>query len=174
MTDELTKLYNRRHFYRVLEIEIARAQRYRRPLTLAILDVDKFKDCNDKFGHNSGDRVLRSLGGAMTSHLRKTDTSFRYGGDEFAVIMPETDSNKAKGFVDRLRLKWLHILRAEFLGLEDFLGLSAGIAEFPKDAAAQDSLVLLVDAALYCSKRSGGNRSTLVSEMGELPQPAHR
>jgi len=169
MTDELTKLYNRRHFYKVLEIETARARRYHRPLSLAILDVDRFKDCNDKFGHNSGDRVLRSLAIAMTSYLRKTDTSFRYGGDEFAVIMPETGSDKAEGLVDRLRSEWLHMLKAEFLGLEDTLGLSAGIAEFPKDATAQDSLVLLVDAALYCSKRSGGNRSTLVSEMGETP-----
>jgi diguanylate cyclase (GGDEF)-like protein len=169
MTDELTKLYNWRHFHKVLEIETARARRYHRPLSLAILDVDRFKDCNDKFGHNSGDRVLRSLAGAMTSYLRKIDMSFRYGGDEFAVIMPETDSNKAKGLVERLRLKWLHMLKTEFLGLENTLGFSAGIAEFPKDAKAQDSLVLLVDAALYCSKRSGGNRSTLVSEMGEIP-----
>ena len=169
MTDELTRLYNRRHFYRVLEIEMARAQRFRRPLSLAILDVDRFKDCNDKFGHNSGDRVLVSLAGAMTSDSRQIDTSFRYGGDEFAIIMPETDSGGARGVVERIRLKWLEMLRTESPGLEDLLGLSAGIGEFPRDAAAQDSLVLLVDAALYSSKRSGVSRSTLVSEMGERP-----
>jgi two-component system, cell cycle response regulator len=136
---------------------------------LAILDIDRFKDCNDKSGHNSGDRVLVSLAGAMTSDSRQIDTSFRYGDDEFAIIMPETDSGGARGVVERIRLKWLEILRTESLGLEDLLGLSAGIGEFPRDAAAQDSLVLLVDAALYSAKRSGGSRSILVSEMGERP-----
>jgi diguanylate cyclase (GGDEF)-like protein/PAS domain S-box-containing protein len=166
MTDELTKLYNRRHFYKVLVIEIDRARRYDRPVSLAILDVDRFKDYNDKFGHVSGDSVLKSLGGALASYLRKTDTPFRYGGDEFAVILPETDSNKAKDIIERVRLEWLHMPKTESLGLEIPLGFSAGIAGFPKNA---DSLVFLADAALYCSKRSGGNRSTMVSEMGEIP-----
>ena len=169
MTDELTKLYNRRHFYKILEIEIDRARRHNRPLSLAILDVDRFKDYNDKFGHSGGDNILQSLAGAMTSYLRKTDTSFRYGGDEFAAILPEVDSNKAKDLVERVRLKWLHMRKTGSLGLENLLGFSAGIAEFPKNAETPDSLVFLVDAALYCSKRSGGNRSTLVSEMGEIP-----
>ena len=169
MTDELTKLYNRRHFYNVLEIEIDRARRDDRPLSLNILDIDRFKDYNDKFGHIGGDSVLKSLAAVMTSHLRKTDTSFRYGGDEFAVIMPETDSNKAKDVLERVRLKWLHMPKTESLGLENPLGFSAGIAEFPKNGETQDSLVFLADAALYCSKRSGGYKSTLVSEMREIP-----
>ena len=169
LTDELTKLYNRRQFYKVLEIEIDRARRHNKPLSLAILDVDRFKDYNDKFGHSGGDNILQSLAGVMTSYLRKTDTSFRYGGDEFTAILPEIDSNKAKDIVERVRLKWLHMRKTESLGLENLIGFSAGIAEFPKNAETQDSLVFLVDAALYCSKRSGGNRSTLVSEMGEIP-----
>ena len=169
MTDELTKLYNRRHFYNVLEIEIDRARRDDRPLSLNILDIDRFKDYNDKFGHIGGDSVLKSLAAVMTSHLRKTDTSFRYGGDEFAVIMPETDSNKAKDVLERVRLKWLHMPKTESFGLENPLGFSAGIAEFPKNGETQDSLVFLADAALYCSKRSGGYKSTLVSEMREIP-----
>jgi diguanylate cyclase (GGDEF)-like protein/putative nucleotidyltransferase with HDIG domain/PAS domain S-box-containing protein len=169
ITDELTKIYNRRHFYKVLEIETDRARRYDRPLSLAILDVDRFKDYNDKFGHLSGDSILISLAGVMTSNLRKTDTSFRYGGDEFAIILPETDSNKAKVVIERMRLKWVRMPRSESLRLENSFGFSAGIVEFPKNAEAQDSLVFLADAALYCSKRSGGNRSTLVSEIGEIP-----
>jgi diguanylate cyclase (GGDEF)-like protein/putative nucleotidyltransferase with HDIG domain len=169
MTDELTKLYNRRHFYNVLEIEIDRARRDDRPLSLNILDIDRFKDYNDKFGHIGGDSVLISLAAVMTSHLRKTDTCFRYGGDEFAVIMPETDSNKAKDVLERVRLKWLHMPKTESFGLENPLGFSAGIAEFPKNGETQDSLVFLADAALYCSKRSGGYKSTLVSEMREIP-----
>jgi diguanylate cyclase (GGDEF)-like protein/putative nucleotidyltransferase with HDIG domain len=168
MTDELTKLYNRRHFYKVLEIEIDRARRYDRPLSLAILDVDKFKEYNDKFGHIRGDGVLKSLAEAMTLYLRKTDTTFRYGGDEFAVILPETDSSKAKDVIERVRLKWLYMPKSESPGLENPLGFSAGIAEFPKNAKTQDSLVFLADAALYCSKRSGSYKSTSVSEMGEI------
>jgi diguanylate cyclase (GGDEF)-like protein/putative nucleotidyltransferase with HDIG domain len=168
ITDELTTLYNRRHFYKALEIEIDRARRHDRPLSLAILDVDRFKDYNDRFGHINGDSVLKSLAEAMTSYLRKTDTPFRYGGDEFAVILPETDSSKAKDVVERIRLKWLYRPQSESVGLENPLGFSAGIAEFPKNAKTQDSLVFLADAALYCSKRSGRYKSTSVSEMGEI------
>jgi len=169
MTDELTKLYNRRHFHNVVEIEIDRARRDDKPLSLTILDIDRFKDYNDKFGHIGGDSVLKSLAAVMTSHLRKTDTCFRYGGDEFAIIMSETDSNKAKDVLERVRLKWLHMPKTESLELENPLGFSAGIAEFPKNGETQDSLVFLADAALYCSKRSGGYKSTLVSEMREIP-----
>jgi len=168
MTDELTKLYNRRHFYKVLETEIERSKRYKRPLSLAILDIDRFKDYNDKFGHMGGDSVLKSLATAMVSYLRKIDSSFRYGGDEFAVIMPETDSNKAKDILERVRLKWLHMPKVESFGLENPLGFSGGIAEFPKNAETQNSLLFLADAALYSSKRSGGYKTTLVSEMGDI------
>ena len=168
MTDELTKLYNRRHFYKVLEIEIERSKRYKRPLSLAILDIDRFKEYNDKFGHLGGDSVLKSLAGAMASHLRKIDSSFRYGGDEFAVIMPETDSSKAKAILERVRLKWLHMPKIDSFGLENPLGFSAGIAEFPKNAETQNSLLFLADAALYSSKRSGGYKTTLISEMGDI------
>ena len=168
MTDELTKLYNRRHFYKILEVEIERSNRYKRPLSLAILDIDRFKEYNDKFGHMGGDSVLKSLAAAMTSFLRKIDTSFRYGGDEFAVIMPETDSSKAKDILERVRLKWLHMPKIESFGLENPLGFSAGIAEFPKNAETQNSLLFLADAALYSSKRSGGYKTTLVSEMGDI------
>jgi diguanylate cyclase (GGDEF)-like protein/PAS domain S-box-containing protein/putative nucleotidyltransferase with HDIG domain len=167
-TDELTKLYNRRHFYQVLGIEIDRARRYKRPLSLAILDIDRFKEINDNFGHTIGDSVLKSLARILTSSLRRIDTPFRYGGDEFAVILPETDYNKAKNVLERVRLKWLHMPKTEQV-LENPIGFSAGIAEFPKNAETQDNLVFLADAALYSSKKTGGNRSTLVFEMGEIP-----
>jgi diguanylate cyclase (GGDEF)-like protein/putative nucleotidyltransferase with HDIG domain len=168
ITDELTKLYNRRYFYKVLESELDRARRHYRPLSLAILDVDKFKEMNDKFGHSFGDNILKTLGDTMTLYLRKTDTPFRYGGDEFAVILPETDSNKAKNVIERVRFKWLHIPKTD-TGPENPLGFSAGIAQFPQNARTQDSLVFLADAALYYSKKSGKNKSTSVSEMGNIP-----
>lgn len=163
--DELTKMYNRRHFYEVLEIEIERAKRHQRTLSLAILDIDKFKEFNDKFGHDGGDNILRSLGGTMYSNLRKTDICFRFGGDEFAVIMSETDSLKAKEVMERVRLKWLHMPKIKSFALENPVGFSAGIAEFPKDTEKQDSLLSLADAALYFSKKTGGYKSTLASEM---------
>jgi diguanylate cyclase (GGDEF)-like protein/putative nucleotidyltransferase with HDIG domain len=167
LTDELTRLYNRRHFYKVLEVEMSRARRYGRPLSLALLDIDSFKEINDKFGHINGDRVLKSLANTLIAYLRKTDVSFRYGGDEFAVILPETNAVKARDIIERIKVKWLHTPKTDVM-LENPLGFSAGIIEYPRNAESQDSLLLLLDAALYCAKRSGGNRSTLVSEMGDI------
>ncbi len=168
MTDELTKLYNRRHFYEVLEIEMDRSRRFNRPLSLIILDIDRFKEVNDKFGHKSGDSVLKSLARTMTLNLRKTDALFRYGGDEFAVILPETGCSKAKDVIERLRLKWLHMPKTDLV-LENPLGFSAGIAEFPKNAETVDSLMFLVDAALYNAKQHGGNNSRLIFEIEAVP-----
>jgi diguanylate cyclase (GGDEF)-like protein/putative nucleotidyltransferase with HDIG domain len=168
ITDELTKLYNRRHFYEVLETEMGRARRYSRPLSLALLDIDRFKEINDQFGHTTGDGVLKSLATVMAANLRKTDTIFRYGGDEFALIFPETNSNKAREVIERIRLKWLFTPKTDLV-LENPLGFSAGIAEVAKNGDGSDGLMFLVDAALYNAKRKGGNRSTLVSEMEEIP-----
>jgi diguanylate cyclase (GGDEF)-like protein len=165
LIDELTRLYNRRHFYRVLEVEMDRANRFERPLSLIILDIDKFKEFNDKFGHAGGDGILKSLAEVMRSNLRRTDTCFRFGGDEFAVIMPETNSNKAKGVMERVRLKWLHMPKIESSWLENQIGFSVGIAEFPKDATTQNNLLSLADAAVYHSKICGGYKSTAISEI---------
>jgi diguanylate cyclase (GGDEF)-like protein len=171
LIDELTRLYNRRHFYQVLEVEVDRAKRFDRPLSLIILDIDKFKEFNDKFGHAGGDGILKSLAEVMRSNLRRTDTCCRFGGDEFAVIMPETNSNKAKEILERVRLKWLSIPKIESGGLENPIGFSVGIAEFPKDATTQNNLLSLADAAVYHSKKCGGYKSTTVSEIGErLPK----
>ncbi|MCK4964339.1 MAG: diguanylate cyclase, partial [Dehalococcoidia bacterium] len=95
-TDALTGLYNRRHFYETLESEINRTQRYGRSFSMVMLDLDGFKEYNDRFGHTSGDGVLKSFANALKSTLRKTDTAFRYGGDEFLIILPETDANRAR------------------------------------------------------------------------------
>ena len=168
-TDELTGLYNRRQFYDVLENEMNRMQRYGGSFTLAMLDLDSFKEYNDRFGHTNGDAVLRSLAQMLKTVLRKPDMAFRYGGDEFAIILPATDAQKAKNIVDRIRSKRLVGLKADNEGLEPCLGFSAGIAQFPENAETADGLVFLADTALYRSKRGGGNKSTLVSDLGELP-----
>lgn len=174
ITDELTRLYNRRHFHAVLELEMNRTQRYGRPFTLALLDLDGFKEYNDKFGHTNGDAVLRSLGETLRSSLRKTDTGFRYGGDEFAIILPATDAARARRIVDRIRSEWLQAPKADGLILESPLGFSAGIAQFPDDAETAGGLIFLADTALYRSKRRGGYQSTLVADLGTLPSDMTR
>ncbi len=169
ITDELTGLYNRRHFYEVLEAEMERTQRYGRSFSVAMLDLDGFKQYNDRFGHTNGDAALKSLGERLKSSLRKVDRVFRYGGDEFTIILPSTEARKAKKIIDRIKSEWLEVPKAENLVLESPLGFSAGIAQFPENAETADGLVFLADAALYHSKREGGYKSTLVSNLGEVP-----
>ena len=169
ITDDLTRLYNRRHFYQVLESERHRTLRYGRSFSLAMLDLDGFKVYNDRFGHTSGDAVLKSFANALQSTLRKTDTAFRYGGDEFTIIMPATDANRVKQIIERVRSKWPPMLEAQFTSLETPLGFSAGIVQFPKDAETADGLVFLADTSLYFAKREGGYRAVLVSDLSAIP-----
>ena len=169
LTDELTGLHNRRHFYQVLESEQYRTKRYGRSFSLAMLDLDGFKEYNDRFGHTSGDGVLQSFAQTLKAALRKSDISFRYGGDEFTVILPATDTNRAKQIIDRTRAKWLQTAEAQYPAVEPPLGFSAGIAQFPKDAETGDGLVFLADSALYFAKREGGYRAVLVSDLSAIP-----
>jgi len=165
LTDELTGLYNRRHFYETLDSELYRTLRDGRPFSLVMLDLDGFKEYNDKFGHSLGDSILQSFAQTLRSTLRKSDTPFRYGGDEFAIILPATDANRAKQVIDRIRAKWLKNPEAHHPTLETPLGFSAGIAQFPENAETADALVFLADSALYYAKREGGYRATLVSDL---------
>ena len=167
ITDELTGLYNRRHFDEVLQSEIARFGRYGGSLVLMILDLDGFKQYNDKFGHPAGDSVLRIFSQTMRSALRKTDIVFRYGGDEFAIILPATTAARAQQIITRMRTEWLHILEEHHTPMPDFLGFSAGIAQFPKNAETAEVLTSLADSALYQSKKQGKNKCTVVSEIKE-------
>ncbi|MCK5654342.1 MAG: diguanylate cyclase, partial [Dehalococcoidia bacterium] len=169
ITDELTGLYNRRHFYETLESEVQRTLRYGRSFSLAMLDLDGFKEYNDRFGHASGDGVLQSFAQTLKASLRKSDISFRYGGDEFTVILPATDTNRAKQIIDRTRAKWLQTIESQYPAVETPLGFSAGIAQFPEDAETGDGLVFLADSALYFAKREGGYRAVLVSDLSTIP-----
>jgi diguanylate cyclase (GGDEF)-like protein len=166
--DELTGLYNRRHFYDVLETEIARTTRYGGYFSLIMLDLDGFKEYNDKFGHINGDAVIRSLGQTLKLSLRKSDISFRYGGDEFAVVLAGTDSKRAKRVIERIRIKWLQHPKALYPMLETPLGFSAGIAQFPENGATADGLVFIADTALYHAKSKGGYRTMLASDMESI------
>jgi diguanylate cyclase (GGDEF)-like protein/PAS domain S-box-containing protein/putative nucleotidyltransferase with HDIG domain len=172
ITDEMTGLNNRRHFYEVLEAEIGRTQRYGLSFSVAMLDLDEFKEFNDKYGHTNGDVVLRSLGERLQSSLRKSDVAFRYGGDEFAIILPSTDAASAKKIVDRIRSEWAEAPKVHNLLIEGRLGFSVGIAQYPENAETADGLVFLADTALYRSKREGGYKTTLVSDLGTLASGA--
>ena len=103
ITDGLTDLFNSRHFYSQLEVEIDRSNRYKPPLSLLLLDIDKFKIYNDTYGHLEGDKVLFRLGQIIKSCLRKMDSAYRYGGEEFTVILPETGGKEALNVAQRIR-----------------------------------------------------------------------
>jgi diguanylate cyclase (GGDEF)-like protein/PAS domain S-box-containing protein/putative nucleotidyltransferase with HDIG domain len=172
ITDELTKLYNRRHFYEVLESEMNRTRRYGRCISLAMIDLDGFKKYNDKFGHATGDAILADFANALKEGLRRTDSAFRYGGDEFIVILPSTNGERAREVIERTRKKWLKKLAEHQPGTEKKLGFSAGIAQFPENAETVDGLVFLTDTALYYAKRGGKQRVMLISDMGTTPLDA--
>ena len=166
ITDELTGLYNRRHFYKVIENEMNRTRRYGRCISMAMIDLDGFKKYNDKFGHASGDVILMDFANALKEGLRRTDTAFRYGGDEFIVILPSTNAERAKEVIERTRKKWLKKLAAQLPVTANPLGFSAGIAQFPENAETVDGLVFLTDTALYYAKRGGKQGVMLISDLG--------
>ena len=168
ITDELTGLYNHRHFYDVLQAEIHRTSRYGGNLSLIMLDLDGFKQYNDQFGHLSGDAVLEAFGQTLKSALRKTDSAFRYGGDEFTIILPATDASRARTVVGHIQSKWRRATDEQQLTLQTTIDFSAGIAQFPENAETADVLILLADSALYHSKRAGRYQCTLASELGTI------
>ncbi len=166
LIDELTGLYNRRYFYILLHSELHRAQRYGPASSLILLDFDGFRDYNSTFGHTAGDSALKALAEIITEDLRKTDTAFRYGGDEFALILPATDAEGATLVADRIRSKWAQLSTAQYGAWESVLGLSAGIVEFPRDADTADGLILLAETSLLGARGQGGSRTTSASDLG--------
>lgn len=156
-TDPLTLLFNFRHFYERIEQEIDRARRYDRPLSLAIIDVDNFKQINDRYGHLEGDRVLRHLGEIIRHWKRRTDKAFRYGGDEFAILMPEVGNQQAQDAARRL-IRQLAAASEDTLaknGLTDCT-LSIGVSQYIRGEKPTD-LVHRADAAAYQAKERGRN-----------------
>jgi diguanylate cyclase (GGDEF)-like protein len=168
LTDDLTGLYNRRYFFGVLYNEMHRAQRYGPSSSLVMLNLDHFKEYNEMFGHTAGDSALKALAQTLEEDLRKTDIAFRYGGDEFAIILPATKAEAAREVVDRIRLKWAEVSKAQYSSQDIVLGFSAGITQFPRDAETVDGLVLLAETAIHESRGVGGNKSTLASELGAV------
>jgi diguanylate cyclase (GGDEF)-like protein len=153
-TDHLTGLANRRRFERQLEREVARTQRNGRPFCLLMLDIDKFKDVNDSFGHEAGDEALRLLAKALQEGTRGIDLAARVGGEEFAVILTETNLKGAVEVAERLRLA----LKTVVIPLVGRIAASFGIAEYPTHAQTSRQLWACADTALYEAKRQGRDR----------------
>ncbi|MGQ9464159.1 MAG: diguanylate cyclase [bacterium] len=152
LTDPLTGLSNRRSLEMMLDNEIKRAERYRRPFAILMMDLDNFKSYNDKFGHSAGDYILQKFSTLMKETIRDVDFICRYGGDEFIAVLPETDANFALVVAERIRKK------IESENLEPPITLSIGIAIFPTDSRDKQQLINLADRACYESKEMGGNR----------------
>jgi len=158
-TDELTGLFNHRYFHERLEEEIGRGLRFGVIFSLILLDLDLFKRYNDVHGHLAGDKILKQVGECFKSSLRGIDMAFRYGGDEFAVILPGTSSDDAYKVAERIRKEIERTLDAQGL----LLTCSLGIASWPTDGVVRDGLMQCADSALYHAKR-WGNRTCLYSE----------
>jgi diguanylate cyclase (GGDEF)-like protein/putative nucleotidyltransferase with HDIG domain len=152
ITDSLTGLYDHAHFYQRLAEEIERSKRYKHGFAVVMMDVDDFKRFNDSRGHQMGDAMLRLVADCVRAGLRSSDIPFRYGGDEFAAILPHADSSKAKAAVNRINGHIAKKLKQTDGGSATRLSLSAGVACFPDDGTTADVLVRLADAALYSAK----------------------
>jgi diguanylate cyclase (GGDEF)-like protein len=157
-TDSLTEVYNHRTFQERLTQEVARANRYSRPLSVLMIDVDHFKVYNDTHGHPQGDLVLQDLARLLREMSRTSDTVARYGGEEFAIILPETDNVNAQKIGQRLREQ---VERYAFSGKERMPGgtltISIGVATHVS-GGNKDTLLQAADRALYTAKRDGRNR----------------
>lgn len=156
ITDHLTGIYNRRYLNRRLSEEITRYNRYKHPFSFMMLDLDKFKEYNDTFGHIAGDNLLKNLAHVMEKSLRTIDIAARFGGDEFVTIFPQTPKIDAIQISNRLKEKIDKSLSEH--NIEMPLSISVGLATFPDDASSIMELIEKTDQALYLAKKGGGNR----------------
>jgi diguanylate cyclase (GGDEF)-like protein len=152
VTDPLTGLYNRRLFGESLEKELNRARRYGQPLGLVILDLHDFKEVNDKHGHPRGDDVLRATAATLKKALRTSDFAFRIGGDEFALLLPQTDSAQALALSRRVGAAFAEAIQP--LQLAVSVGMDHGVAVYPQDAEQADQLIRIADERLYRLKHA--------------------
>ncbi|WP_051617343.1 GGDEF domain-containing response regulator [Desulfonatronovibrio hydrogenovorans] len=157
-TDELTGLWNRRHFMDTLNKEMERARRYNQRFSLIMLDIDHFKKINDQYGHDAGDSILEHLAGLVKKHLRQVDVPGRLGGEEFAIILPQTDMNGAYMMAERLRTAMEETSFNYDQTVIKFT-ISLGVAEYQLDSLHQDQLLKMADAALYQAKKQGRNQT---------------
>ncbi len=156
--DGLTSLYNYREFHRRLAAETERANRYDRPFSFLLLDIDHFKAVNDSFGHLAGDAVLRDLAALFRETVRPADQVARIGGDEFAILLPETPGSGALAVAERVRALLASRAIPLATGQAVTITVSIGVASFPKEAESEERLIGAADQALYAAKQAGRNR----------------
>ena len=154
VTDSLTGLYVRRYFMVKLQEELVRAERYNNILSIVMADLDRFKNINDTYGHDAGDRVLKAIGKFLQQNVRDVDVIARYGGEEFVIMIPEAAKDAAYILSERLRKQFAG------LKLENFpqITISLGIATYPFDGVQLEDLIKNADAAMYAAKRAGRNK----------------
>jgi diguanylate cyclase (GGDEF)-like protein len=160
--DGLTGVYNRRYFETRLVDEVTRAARYGGGVSVLMIDLDHFKKINDEFGHMLGDDVLRTASAIFVRQLRKLDVVCRYGGEEFAVVLPATHGASAAAVAEKLRRA---IANTAFVGIPYSVTVSVGVAEFPANGITRDDIVGAADGALYEAKGAGRNRVCAASTM---------
>lgn len=166
--DELTGVYNRKAGMARLKEEYARAGRTERRLTLAMVDVDNFKYINDSCGHQTGDQILRHIAGVIKHWLRENDVVFRYGGDEFLLILPETDEKQAVNPLERLREKLADQLIIGGFHLRP--SVSIGVATLLKYDEGTEGMIKRADYALYNAKKGGRNRVKMAASAASAPR----
>jgi diguanylate cyclase (GGDEF)-like protein len=163
VTDPLTGLYNRRLFGESFEKELNRARRYGLPLGIVILDLHRFKEVNDKYGHPRGDEVLRAAAATLQKALRTSDSAFRIGGDEFALLLPQTDAAQAFALSRRIETVFAQTLKP--LQLAFTVTMDHGVATFPQDGDQSDQLIHVADERLYRLKHANHKRSVELSSI---------
>ena len=161
VTDGLTKLYNSRSFYSQLETEVDRFNRYKHPLALLLLDLDHFKDYNDSYGHLEGDKILVRFSQIIKSCLRANDTAYRYGGEEFTVILPETGGEEAGTVAQRIRAALEAERFSPVNGKAVKLTISIGVTEY-QFKEELSSFIQRADKAMYRSKQKGRNMVSML------------
>jgi diguanylate cyclase (GGDEF)-like protein len=167
VTDSLTNLLNRRAFSNILLREVRATERYRTPVCLIMVDIDHFKLVNDRYGHVAGDRALKELGDLLKASIRSVDVATRYGGEEFAIILPRTDLSQAAILANRIRDR---VERTIFCHADGGirLSISMGIARIPHvKLSTVEEFVGMADTALYAAKQAGRNRVVLASELDD-------
>ena len=171
VTDPLTGLNNRRLFGEAFEKELNRARRYGLPLGLVILDLHRFKEVNDKHGHPRGDEVLRAAATTLKSALRTSDSAFRIGGDEFALLLPQTDAAQALALSRRIETVFAEMLQP--LQLSVSVSMDHGVATFPHDGEQSDQLIRVADERLYRLKHANhGKASSTLARTAPAPDSA--
>ena len=171
ITDDCTSLYNARHMGFILETEIYRSQRYNYEFSIVFIDLDHFKQVNDTHGHLIGSKLLAEIGNALKSHCRLIDFAFRYGGDEFVILLPQTSKDNALNVARRLHKLIRETPWLEQVGLKARITPSIGVASYPVDSRTKEGLLHLADEAMYLVKNT--NRDCVAAaNIGILPDTA--